>query len=234
MAGGFWDFFGIGNSAERRALRAQSAILEDLASQQDLQAALQERNIAEEEMLGREAAGRHREVANINAGNAAAREAEMTAAAQQNAAQRALGVRGGSGAGALAGMKAGLQAREGAMAGAFARQQGRQDAARQQLETSQRATRGAISQQQNAAMQSRQAAAQNRIGSQQALSGISSGAARAGQLFGNVAQLILSDENYKDFHKTKPPLPAGAENRLNTKVMKLLGVRDGGKSSAVN
>jgi len=227
---GFWDFMGIGNSAERRALQNQANILNGLALQQEEQAALHERNVLEEQRLGREAAGRHREVMNVDAGNMAAREAEMTAKAQANAAQRALGTQGGSGAGALAGMKAGLQAREGAMAGAFARQQGRQDQARGQLESSERATRGAINQQQSAAMQQRQAAAQSRAQAQQALAGVESGAARAGALVGNVAQLglavggLLSDERYKDFRKKPPPQPAG-ENALDSKVMKLLGIK---------
>jgi len=202
----FWsDFLGVGNSAERRALQNQAQIHEDLALQQERQAATHERNVADEERLGREAAGRHREVMNINAGNMAAREAEMAATAQANAAQRALGTRGGAGAGALAGMKAGLQAREGAMAGAFARQQGRQDAARGQLEQSERATRAAIDRQQNAAMQQRQQAAQSRVQGEQARGQISTGAARAGAMVGGALQMgaslapLLSDERYKDF-----------------------------------
>ena len=86
---GFWDFMGIGNSAERRALQNQANILDNLAIQQEAQAQLHEQNVFEERRLGRDAAARHREVTNIDAGNMAAREAEMQATAQQNAAQRA-------------------------------------------------------------------------------------------------------------------------------------------------
>jgi len=226
---GFWDFMGIGNSAERRALQNQANIMGDLAAQQTRQAELHERNVLEEERLGREAAGRHREVMNINAGNMAAREAEMSARAQQNAAQRALGTQGGSGAGALAGMKAGLQAREGAMSGAFARQQGRQDAARGQLEQSERATRGAIGQQQQAAMRERQAAAQSRVQAQEALAGIETGAARAGALTGNLLQMgksalpMLSDERYKSFAGKNLGGEEPRQTPLQKSVLKLVG-----------
>lgn len=230
---GFWDFLGIGNSAERRALQNQADIMNSLAVQQEKQATLHEANIAEEQRLGREAAGRHREVMNINAGNMAAREAEMTAKAQTNAAQRALGTRGGSGAGALAGMKAGAQAREGAMAGAFARQQGRQDTARGQLEASERATRGAINQQQQAAMQQRQAAAQSRGQAQEMQGRIPTRASKAGRLAGGVLNLgagiagFLSDERIKDF---KDGSPSGEEKKkydteINKKVMRLMGLK---------
>lgn len=225
----FWDFMGIGNSAERRALQNQANILNDLAIQQEQQAALHEANIAEEKRLGREAAGRHREVMNINAGNMAAREAEMTAKAQANAAQRALGTRGGSGAGALAGMKAGAQAREGAMAGAFARQQGRQDTARGQLEASERATRSAVNQQQQGAMQQRQAAAQSRGKAQAQLGQIETGAARGGRLFGKGLNLLgsaLSDERLKDFKASgKTEKEKKHDKEINKKVMRLLGLK---------
>ena len=226
----FWDFMGIGNSSQRRSLRNQANIMNSLAAQQELAAAQHETNIIEEERLGREAAGRHREVLNINAGNMAAREAEMTASAQANAAQRALGTRGGSGAGALAGMKAGLAAREGAMAGAFARQQGRQDQARGALESSERSTHQAINQQQQMVMQRRQEAAQSQVNAQQALGQRETRSARRGALFGNALQMgrgLLSDERYKDFADKKPDKAEGNDKQthLQQSVLKLVGVR---------
>jgi len=225
----FWDFFGVGNSAQRRANSNIANEMQDLAVRQEQQALLHEQNVTEEERLGRDAAQRHAEVANINAGNMAAREAEMVATAQQNAAQRALGTRGGSGAGALAGMKAGLQAREGAMAGAFARQQGRQDAARGQLEQSQRQTRQAVNQQQQAAQGARESAAQSRVHAQHSLGQNSSVASNAGAAVGNVLEaalpiattMLLSDERYKTF------LDDRGEQRteLQKSVLELVGAR---------
>jgi len=230
----FSDFMGVGNSAERQALANQANILDNLALQQMEQAELLQRNMIEERAIGRESAQRHGEVANMNAMNAAAREAELTASAQQNAAQRALGVQGGSGAGALAGMKAGVNAREGAMAQAFARQQGRQDTARGQLESSQRQTRQAMNQQQQAVMNARQSAAQSKVGAEQARAGISTGARRAGDIFGHALDLglsaaMLSDERYKDFIKPGDKIEKRSskekEMTLNDLVNKLVGRR---------
>ena len=230
----FWsDFFGVGRSAEERANRNIASKLQQQAMQQQEQALLMEQNIQAEERLGREAAARHSEVANINAGNMAAREAEMVATAQQNAAQRAIGVQGGAGAGALAGMKAGLQAREAAMPHAFARQQGRQDSARGQLEQSQRQTRQAVNQQQQDALRARESASLSNIQAQQQLAQNLSSGDRAGGIFNRVLGLgmkglkagaMLSDERYKDFHDKDVTYRIRDGYDLPESVMSILGV----------
>jgi len=231
----FWsDFFGVGSSAEERANRNIATQLQEQALQQQQQALLMEQNIQAEELLGREAAARHSEVANINAGNMAAREAEMAAVAQQNAAQRAIGARGGSGAGALAGMRAGQQAREAAMPQAFARQQGRQDTARGQLEQSQRQTRQAINQQQQQAMRARESANLSNIQAEQQLAQNMTAGQRAGGIFNRVFDLgmkglaagtMLSDERYKDFHGRDATYRVRDGYELPQSVMDILGVK---------